>query len=206
MTSRNNSTTTGVTDAWAGWLLEHPVTVTDLVEDATEKAISTWLTANSDDLVAAIADRIAAQVGPEVVANALVDATRGRRQPKTRISDQQIAEVRDASPIADVVREHGIELLDVGDGTLKGRCPFHSDGETNEITVKPCSRVGQLHIGGYYHCPECHGRDAGGDVVAFVRHARGLGYSEAVEHLAARAGITLHPEPIPTIASFEARR
>ncbi|MFI7632429.1 CHC2 zinc finger domain-containing protein [Microbispora rosea] len=105
-----------------------------------------------------------------------------------RISDGQLFQVRQTSPIADVVREFGIALTEVGATTLQGRCPFHDDGDGPALYVSPA--------GGYWTC----GASEGGDVVAFVRHARGLDYQQAVEHLAERAGITLQPEPVPSSA------
>nr|PZN43298.1 MAG: DNA primase [Actinomycetota bacterium] len=98
-----------------------------------------------------------------------------------RISDEDIALVRERSPIAEVIGEH-IQLRNAGGGNLKGLCPFH-DEKTPSFNVTP-SR-------GYYYCFGC---GAGGDVITFVREIEHLSFTEAVERLAQRAGIKLRYE------------
>jgi len=68
----------------------------------------------------------------------------GRRLPDVagRIRDEDIALVRERSPIADVVSEH-VTLRNAGGGSLKGLCPFH-DEKTPSFNVTP-SR-------GFFHC------------------------------------------------------
>ena len=61
-----------------------------------------------------------------------------------------------------------------------GLCPFHNE-KTPSFTVFPATKS-------FY----CFGCGAGGDVITFIMRAENLTYREAVEHLAARAGI-----PIP---------
>lgn len=63
--------------------------------------------------------------------------------------------------------------------TLKGLCPFH-DEKTPSFTVNAASKV-------YY----CHGCQAGGDAISFVRETRGLSFVEALEYLGERAGIEI---------------
>ncbi|GII55245.1 DNA primase [Planotetraspora thailandica] len=98
-----------------------------------------------------------------------------------RISDDDIALVRERSPIADVVGEH-IQLRNAGGGNLKGLCPFH-DEKSPSFNVTPAR--------GYYYCFGCA---EGGDVITFVRKIDNLTFSEAVERLAQRAGIQLRYE------------
>jgi DNA primase len=98
-----------------------------------------------------------------------------------RISDVDIARVREESPIADIVGEH-LQLRNAGGGSLKGLCPFH-DEKTPSFHVTPAR--------GYWHCFGCN---LGGDVISFVQQIDHLSFTEAVEHLAARAGVELHYE------------
>jgi DNA primase len=95
-----------------------------------------------------------------------------------RIRDEDIALVREKTPIEDVVGEH-VQLRNAGGGNLKGICPFH-DEKSPSLSVSPAR--------GLYHCFGCQ---AGGDVIRFVQQIDGLDFSEAVERLAGRAGIEL---------------
>ncbi|GHH63763.1 DNA primase [Streptosporangium violaceochromogenes] len=98
-----------------------------------------------------------------------------------RISDEDIALVRERSPIADIVGEH-IQLRNAGGGNLKGLCPFH-DEKSPSFNVTPTR--------GYWYCFGCA---EGGDVITFVRRLEHLSFAEAVERLANRAGIQLRYE------------
>ncbi|MBB5628942.1 DNA primase [Sphaerisporangium krabiense] len=98
-----------------------------------------------------------------------------------RISDEDIALVRERSAIADVVGEH-IQLRNAGGGNLKGLCPFHEE-KTPSFNVTP-SR-------GYWYCFGCA---EGGDVITFVRKLEHLSFTEAIERLAQRAGLQLRYE------------
>jgi DNA primase len=95
-----------------------------------------------------------------------------------RIRDEDIALVRERSPIDDVIRDH-VTLRSAGGGSLKGLCPFH-DEKTPSFHVTP-SR-------GFYHCFSCQ---EGGDVITFVQKIEGVGFAEAVERLAGRFGVEL---------------
>jgi DNA primase len=95
-----------------------------------------------------------------------------------RIRDEDIALVREKSPIADVIGEH-VQLRNAGGGNLKGLCPFH-DEKSPSFNVTP-SR-------GMYYCFGCQ---AGGDVIKFVQDIEHLDFSDAVERLAGRAGVQL---------------
>jgi DNA primase len=95
-----------------------------------------------------------------------------------RIRDEDIALVREKSPIEDVIGEH-VQLRNAGGGNLKGICPFH-DEKSPSLSVSP-SR-------GLFHCFGC---GAGGDVIRFIERIEHLDFSDAVERLANRAGIHL---------------
>ena len=59
----------------------------------------------------------------------------------------------------------------------KACCPFH-DEKTPSFNVRPDK--------GFYHCFGC---GAHGDAISFIREFEGLGFTEAVEDLAKRAGL-----------------
>ena len=98
-----------------------------------------------------------------------------------RIRQEDIAAVRERSPIADVVGEY-LQLRPAGGGHLKGLCPFH-DERTPSFNVTPGKEL--------YHCFSC---GEGGDVIKFIMKLESLQFGEAVERLAARAGIELRYE------------
>ncbi len=98
-----------------------------------------------------------------------------------RIRQEDIATVRERSPIADVVGEY-LQLRPAGGGHLKGLCPFH-DERTPSFNVTPGKEL--------YHCFSC---GEGGDVIKFIMRMETLQFGEAVERLAARAGIELRYE------------
>ena len=98
-----------------------------------------------------------------------------------RIRKEDVDAVRDRSRVADVIGEH-VELRRAGGGSVKGLCPFH-DEKSPSFNVTP-SR-------GLWYCFGCA---EGGDVIAFVQKIDHLGFTEAVERLADRAGIQLRYE------------
>ncbi len=98
-----------------------------------------------------------------------------------RIRDEDIAVVRERSPIDEVVGEY-LQLRNAGGGSLKGLCPFH-DEKTPSFNVTPAR--------GLWYCFSCAD---GGDVIKFVEKIDNLVFPEAVERLAARAGIELRYE------------
>lgn len=89
--------------------------------------------------------------------------------------------MRDAVPIDAVVSEY-LQLRNAGGGNLKGLCPFH-DEKSPSFQVSPSK--------GLFHCFGCQ---EGGDTITFVMKVDHLSFSEAVERLAAQAGITLRYE------------
>ncbi|CQR64202.1 DNA primase [Streptomyces leeuwenhoekii] len=98
-----------------------------------------------------------------------------------RINDEDVKAVRDAVPIDAVVSEY-LQLRNAGGGNLKGLCPFH-DEKSPSFQVSPAK--------GLFHCFGCQ---EGGDTITFVMKIDHLSFSEAVERLAAQAGITLRYE------------
>ena len=62
-------------------------------------------------------------------------------------------------------------------GNYKACCPFH-DEKTPSFNVRPDK--------GFYHCFGC---GAHGDAISFVREFDGVGFTDAVEELARRAGL-----------------
>ncbi|MBQ9783325.1 MAG: DNA primase [Clostridia bacterium] len=68
---------------------------------------------------------------------------------------------------------------------LNGLCPFHNE-KTPSFTVFPATKS-------FY----CFGCGAGGDVISFVMREENLDYVGALEHLAARAGITIPTDDMP---------
>lgn len=95
-----------------------------------------------------------------------------------RIRDEDIALVRERTSIVDVISEQ-VTLKPAGGGNVKGLCPFH-DEKTPSFTVSTARNV-------YF----CHGCGAGGDAIKFVMDTDHLTFVEAVERLAARAGLQL---------------
>ena len=97
-----------------------------------------------------------------------------------RIPERTVRDIVEQTDMVAVVSEV-VDLRRVG-STVKGLCPFHNE-KSPSFTVNPGLKV--------YHCFGC---GAGGDVIRFVRETRGLGFAEAVEHLADRLGIVIARE------------
>jgi DNA primase len=93
------------------------------------------------------------------------------------IVDEDIAKVRASTDFVALAGEH-LALRRVGMRWV-GLCPFH--------TEKSPSFSVNAELGMYY----CFGCGAKGDVITFVREVEHLDFVEAVENLAARAGIAL---------------
>jgi DNA primase len=98
-----------------------------------------------------------------------------------RIRDEDIALVRERSAVDEVVGEY-LQLRSAGGDSLKGLCPFHEE-KTPSFNVTPAR--------GLWYCFSC---SEGGDVIRFVQRIDNLSFAEAVERLAARAGIELRYE------------
>ncbi|WP_182111454.1 DNA primase [Actinotalea sp. JY-7876] len=98
-----------------------------------------------------------------------------------RIRQEDVAAVRERAHIEEIVGEH-VTLKSAGVGSMKGLCPFH-DERSPSFHVRP--QVGLWH---------CFGCGEGGDVISFLQKIDGLGFADAVEHLAGRVGIQLRYE------------
>ncbi|CAN5343830.1 DNA primase [soil metagenome] len=98
-----------------------------------------------------------------------------------RIRDEDIAEVREKSRIDEVVGDY-VTLRNAGGGSLKGLCPFH-DEKSPSFNVNPSRN--------FFHCFGCQ---EGGDVITFLMKIDGLTFTEAIERLADKVGITLRRE------------
>jgi DNA primase len=98
-----------------------------------------------------------------------------------RIRDDDIAEVREKAKIDEVVSDY-VTLRPAGGGSLKGLCPFH-DEKSPSFNVNPAK--------GFTHCFGC---GEGGDVISFLMKIDGLTFSDAVQRLADRYGVTLRRE------------
>ena len=94
-----------------------------------------------------------------------------------RFPDNFIQEVIDRTDIEELIGRY-VTLKRTG-ANLVGRCPFHSE-KTPSFTVTPAKRM-------FY----CFGCQAGGSALTFVQKIENMDFSEAVEHLATRAGLPL---------------
>jgi DNA primase len=90
-----------------------------------------------------------------------------------------ISRIQQATDIVDVISEH-LSLVKKGK-EMVGLCPFHADHKPS-MNVNPTKQI--------FKCFAC---GAGGDVFKFVQLRENLGFAEAVERLAQRAGINLEP-------------
>jgi len=98
-----------------------------------------------------------------------------------RIRDEDVAAVRERTDIVKLVSGY-LTLRKAGNDRFIGLCPFHTE-KTPSFGVSPSK--------GLYHCFGC---GKGGDAIGFLRDVEQLEFSEAVERLAAEAGITLRYE------------
>ncbi|MFT5422686.1 MAG: DNA primase [Phycisphaerales bacterium] len=98
------------------------------------------------------------------------------RSHQDGMSDDRL-QVRDASDIVDIVGE--VVNLQPKGREFVGLCPFHEDHKPS-MAVVPHKQM--------YHCFSC---GAGGDVFTFVQEFHKMGFREALEMLAEKAGIEL---------------
>ena len=93
------------------------------------------------------------------------------------MADDRVKQVKEANDIVDVVG--GYLALRPAGPTFKGLCPFHDDHRPS-FDVDPRRQR--------YRCWSC---GKYGDVITFVQEHEHVGFREALELLARRAGITL---------------
>lgn len=92
-------------------------------------------------------------------------------------SEELIEEVRAQNDIVDVIGSY-VRIQKKGN-TYFGLCPFHNE-KTGSFSVSPHKQI--------YHCFGC---GAGGNVFTFLMQYEGFTFSEAMQTLADKAGITL---------------
>ncbi|MFP3999856.1 MAG: DNA primase [Desulfobacterales bacterium] len=93
------------------------------------------------------------------------------------ISDDKLAEIRNAADIVDMVSAR-VFLKKAGKDFV-GLCPFHAE-KTPSFTVSPGKQI--------FHCFGC---GAGGDVFNFLMRYEGVSFPEAVQAVARQYGIAL---------------
>ncbi len=101
-----------------------------------------------------------------------------------RISESTIREVRDRAEIIEVISET-VPLSRAG-ASYRGLCPFHRE-KTPSFFVHPARQAFK-----------CFGCGEGGSVIHFLMKARNLSFSDAVEELAERYGVTVRYEGGPS--------
>lgn len=102
-----------------------------------------------------------------------------------RLPENFIQEVVDRTDIEELIG-HYVTLKRAG-SNLVGLCPFHSE-KTPSFSVSPSKRM--------FYCFGCH---AGGSAITFVQKAENLEYSDAVEFLANRVGLSMPRESAGTV-------
>ncbi len=108
------------------------------------------------------------------------------------IADADVARVRAATDLAGLIGER-TALKRVG-RRFVGLCPFHSE-KSGSFSVN-------AEEGLYY----CFGCQASGDAITFVRATEGCSFVEAVERLAARAGLSIEVSDDPLERSERNKR
>jgi DNA primase len=108
----------------------------------------------------------------------MAGAVSGSSDRKGRISDRDIAAIREQVRIEDVVGDY-VQLRRAGADSMKGLCPFH-DEKSPSFHVRPNH--------GHFHCFGC---GEGGDVYAFILKIEHVSFVEAVEMLADRIGYSV---------------
>ena len=94
-----------------------------------------------------------------------------------RYSDEILNEVRENSDIVEVISQY-VHLNRSGRNYF-GLCPFHNE-KSPSFSVSPDKQI--------FHCFGC---GVGGNVFTFISKIEGIGFKEAIENLADRAGIVL---------------
>ena len=102
-----------------------------------------------------------------------------------RIADEELERIKSQVKVAELCREYGIELKQMGPDNLMGLCPFHDDREPS-FGVTPSKNLWNCLAG-------C----GGGDTIQLVMKKEGVSFRHAVEVLRQRLGIA--PPPVPTI-------
>lgn len=85
---------------------------------------------------------------------------------------EQLAKIKNAYNIVDVISEENVSLKQVGPGSYMALCPFHSE-------KTPSFRVNED-----FQNYRCFGCGAHGDIFSFIEENRGCSFKEAVLYLA----------------------
>ena len=96
-----------------------------------------------------------------------------------RFDDGLVLRVQQANDIVDVISEH-LSLTRKGK-EMVGLCPFHDDNRPS-LNISTAKQI--------FKCFAC---GAGGDVIKFIQMRENLTFRQALERLAARAGIKITP-------------
>lgn len=94
-----------------------------------------------------------------------------------------VQEVKSRLDIADIVGEY-LQLKPAGSGSFRALCPFHQEKTPSFYVNRPRQS---------WHCFGCN---KGGDMLSFIMDLEGMGFRDALEHLAQKAGVTL-PDRTP---------
>lgn len=94
---------------------------------------------------------------------------------------EDIERVRDATDLVELVAE--VTKVKRSGRSVMAVCPFHQE-KTPSMSIDRAR--------GLYHCFGC---GKGGDLFQFVQETQALDFSDAVELLARRTGITLQQDP-----------
>lgn len=109
-----------------------------------------------------------------------------------KITEQKILA---AAKVADVLRDHGVELRKRG-AALLGLCPFHNDRHLGSFVVNERRNR--------YKCFSC---DASGDAVTVLREMDGMSYPDALRYLASMYNIYIDDTPAPKVVrKYEPRQ
>ena len=100
--------------------------------------------------------------------------------------------------IDELLRSYDLQLVEAGGGRLKALCPFHNE-KTPSFSVNVDKQ--------FYYCFGCQ---AGGNIFTFVKEYERVGFPEAAEMLAQKAGVVIQrtaerdEQYHKTLAVFEA--
>lgn len=98
------------------------------------------------------------------------------------MADDRVKRIKEANDIVAVIEGY-LELRPAGAARFKGLCPFHNDHNPSLIVDQQWQN---------YKCWSCNKY---GDVITFVQEYERVSFSDALELLARRAGITLEKTP-----------
>jgi DNA primase len=103
-----------------------------------------------------------------------------------KYSQELIQKIKDSALISSLINSY-VSLSSAGNMRFKGLCPFHNE-KTPSFTVSDDKAS--------YHCFGC---GAHGDAISFLQQKENLDFNEAIEMLAAKAGIILPKDDNLTI-------